>query len=114
MYPSGKIGRITRSISLHTSISVSDKRASRLKKLPGILPAAENFCRYSTVSGKKPCPGLASKADTAVAKSHISPHLSTTEPSANAANLPLSKIISCPAMFALTVVGICLPMLVKI
>ena len=38
--PSTKSGRIGRSISREVSTSFSDGRASRLKKPPGILPAA--------------------------------------------------------------------------
>ena len=38
--PATKSGRIGRSISREVSTSFSDGRASRLKKPPGILPAA--------------------------------------------------------------------------
>jgi hypothetical protein len=57
-YCSGKSGRIARSMKRQTSTSRSERRASRLKKPPGILPAAEVFSTTSTVSGKKSMPGL--------------------------------------------------------
>jgi hypothetical protein len=41
--PCAKSGRIGRSISRETSVSFSDGRPSRLKKPPGILPAAKVF-----------------------------------------------------------------------
>ena len=40
MKPSGKSGRIGRSIRREVRVSFSEGRASRLKKPPGILPAA--------------------------------------------------------------------------
>ena len=40
-----------------TRTSRSARRPSRLKKPPGILPAAANFSTKSTVSGKKSMPG---------------------------------------------------------
>ncbi len=42
-YPSGKKGRSARSTRRQVKISSSLKRASLLKKLPGIRPAAANF-----------------------------------------------------------------------
>ena len=53
---SGKSGRIERSMKRETSTSRSARRPSRLKKPPGILPAAEVFSTKSTVSGKKSMP----------------------------------------------------------
>ena len=49
-----------------TKISRSESRPSRLKKPPGIFPAAEVFSTKSTVSGKKSMPsrGLAVHAVT--------------------------------------------------
>ena len=41
--PSGNSGRIGRSIRRETSVSFSVGRPSRLKKPPGILPAAKAF-----------------------------------------------------------------------
>ena len=41
--PGTKSGRIGRSISRETSVSFSEGRPSRLKKPPGILPAANVF-----------------------------------------------------------------------
>ena len=41
-------------------ISSSRWRASRLKKPPGILPAANVFSTYSQVRGKKSRPGRSS------------------------------------------------------
>jgi hypothetical protein len=41
--PSGNSGRIGRSISRDVSVSFSAGRPSRLKKPPGILPAAKVF-----------------------------------------------------------------------
>ena len=41
--PSANSGRTGRSISRETSVSFSDGRPSRLKKPPGILPAAKVF-----------------------------------------------------------------------
>ncbi len=41
--PDAKSGRIGRSMRRETSVSFSDGRPSRLKKPPGILPAAKVF-----------------------------------------------------------------------
>jgi hypothetical protein len=41
--PGTKSGRIGRSISREVSVSFSDGRPSRLKKPPGILPAAKVY-----------------------------------------------------------------------
>ena len=41
--PSGKSGRIGRSMRREISVSLSEGRPSRLKKPPGILPAAKAF-----------------------------------------------------------------------
>ena len=41
--PSGNSGRIGRSIRRETRVSFSEGRPSRLKKPPGILPAAKAF-----------------------------------------------------------------------
>jgi hypothetical protein len=54
--PSAKSGRMERSMKRETMISRSASRPSRLKKPPGILPAAEVFSTKSTVRGKKSIP----------------------------------------------------------
>ena len=51
--PSGKSGRTGRSIIRAVRISFSVGRPSRLKKPPGIRPAAYWYSLYSTVSGRK-------------------------------------------------------------
>ncbi len=51
--PSGKSGRNGRSIIRQVRISFSVGRPSRLKKPPGIRPAAYWYSLYSTVRGRK-------------------------------------------------------------
>ncbi len=51
--PSGNRGRSGRSMRRLLRISFSVGRPSRLKKPPGIFPAAYVFSRYSTLRGKK-------------------------------------------------------------
>src|SRR4029450_9878083 len=51
--PFGKSGRIGRSIIRAVSVPFSPARPSRLKKLPGILPAAYMRSSTSTVRGRK-------------------------------------------------------------
>ena len=51
--PLGKSGRIGRSIMRAVSVPFSPARPSRLKKLPGILPAAYMRSSTSTVRGRK-------------------------------------------------------------
>ena len=70
--PSGKSGRSGRSMMRQARISSSRWRASRLKKPPGILPAAYVFSTNSQVRGKKSSPGRSSW-DTAVTRTIVSP-----------------------------------------
>ena len=58
--PSGKSGRQRAIHEAQVRISSSRRRPSRLKKPPGILPAAYVFSTYSQVSGKKSSPGRSS------------------------------------------------------
>ena len=71
-------------------------RPSRLKKPPGIFPAAYIRSSTSTVSGKKSAPSRASIRPCAVASTIVSPERTTTAPSACLASLPVSKVISWP------------------
>ena len=50
--PSGKRGRMERSMMRQERISSSRGRPSRLMKPPGIFPEAYIFSLYSTVRGK--------------------------------------------------------------
>src|SRR3954469_7392074 len=67
---------------------------SRLKKPPGIFPAAYIRSSTSTVSGKKSAPSRASILPVAAASTIVSPERTTTEPSACLAILPDSKVSS--------------------
>jgi hypothetical protein len=67
---------------------------SRLKKPPGIFPAAYIRSSTSTVSGKKSAPSRASIFPCAVASTTVSPERTTTAPSACLASLPDSKVSS--------------------
>ena len=58
--PFGQSGRIGRSIMRAVSVARSVARPSRLKKPPGIFPAAYIFSSTSTVRGKKSASGRAS------------------------------------------------------
>ncbi len=58
--PFGHSGRIGRSIMRAVRVARSVARPSRLKKPPGILPAAYIFSSTSIVSGKKSAPSRAS------------------------------------------------------
>ena len=58
--PFGQSGRIGRSIMRAVSVARSVARPSRLKKPPGIFPAAYIRSSTSTVSGKKSASGRAS------------------------------------------------------
>ena len=95
--PFGQSGRIGRSIMRAVSVARSVARPSRLKKPPGIFPAAYIFSSTSTVSGKKSASGRASGRPTAVARIMVSPERTTTAPSACLASLPVSKTISLTA-----------------
>ena len=69
-------------------------RPSRLKKPPGIFPAAYIRSSTSTVSGKKSAPSRASIRPVAAASTIVSPERTTTAPSACLAILPDSKVSS--------------------
>ena len=86
--PFGKSGRIGRSIIRAFRVAFSEALPSRLKKPPGILPAAYIFSSTSTVSGKKSVPSRASVRPTAVASTSVSPLRTTTAPSACFARRP--------------------------
>ena len=92
--PFGHSGRIGRSIIRAVRIAFSVGRPSRLKKPPGILPAAYIRSSTSTVSGKKSAPSRASRRPWAVARTIVSPLLMTTAPSACLASFPVSNVIS--------------------
>src|SRR3954470_10003815 len=76
-------------------ISSSRRRPSRLKKPPGILPAANVFSTYSQVSGKKSRPGRSSP-ETAVMRTTLSPYEMRIEPCACLASRPVSKVSGLP------------------
>src|SRR4051812_44961515 len=90
--PFGKSGRMGRSIMRAVSVPFSPARPSRLKKLPGILPAAYMRSSTSTVSGRKST--SRTLPATAVASTMVSPCCTTTAPLACLASLPVSKVIS--------------------
>jgi hypothetical protein len=75
-------------------IARSVGRPSRLKKPPGIFPAAYIRSSTSTVRGKKSAPSRASVRPMAVARTTVSPLRTSTAPSACLANFPVSKLIS--------------------
>src|SRR4051812_40001161 len=83
-------------------IARSVGRPSRLKKPPGILPAAYIRSSTSTVSGKKSAPSRGSIRPCAVASTIVSPDRTMTAPSACFASLPVSKVISRPPTVTLT------------
>ena len=89
--PFGQSGRIGRSIMRAVRIALSVGRPSRLKKPPGIFPAAYMRSSTSTVSGKKSAPSRASVRPWAVARTIVSPLRTTTAPSACLASLPVSR-----------------------
>src|SRR5512132_2178757 len=86
-------------------IALSVGRPSRLKKPPGIFPAAYIRSSTSTVSGKKSAPSRASMRPWAVASTIVSPDRTTTAPSACLASFPVSNVISCPPISTETEVG---------
>ena len=92
--PFGQSGRIGRSIMRAVRMARSVGRPSRLKKPPGILPAAYIRSSTSTVSGKKSAPSRASARPWAVASTIVSPPRMTTAPSACFARWPVSRLIS--------------------
>jgi hypothetical protein len=101
--PFGQSGRIGRSIIRAVRMARSVGRPSRLKKPPGIFPAAYMRSSTSTVSGKKSAPSRASVRPTAVARIIVSPERTTTAPSACLASLPLSNVISASPTVTFTV-----------
>ena len=92
--PLGNSGRSGRSIMRAIRVPFSPARPSRLKKEPGILPAAYIRSSTSTVSGRK----STSRRLPAVAveSTRVSLAETTTEPEACLASLPVSKEISVP------------------
>ncbi len=101
--PFGQSGRIGRSIMRAVRVARSDAFPSRLKKPPGIFPAAYIRSSTSIVSGKKSASGRASCRPTAVARIIVSPERTTTAPSACLASLPVSNVISRPPISTDTV-----------
>ena len=92
--PSAKEGRKGLSINRQASIAFSVCLPSLLKNPPGILPAAYILSSTSTVKGKKSIPSLTDVLATVVTKTFVSPDVTTTEPGAWSANLPVSNFIS--------------------
>ncbi len=90
----GSRGRIGRSIRRAVSVAFSPERPSRLKKEPGILPAAYIRSSTSTVSGRKSTSRRLPAV--AVARTMVSPWRTTTAPEACLAILPVSNEISLP------------------
>src|SRR4051812_43603589 len=84
------------------SVPFSPARPSRLKKEPGILPAAYMRSSTSTVSGRKSTSRRLPMV--AVLRTMVSPWRTTTAPEACLAILPVSKEISLPAISTDTVV----------
>jgi hypothetical protein len=109
--PLGQSGRIGRSIMRAVRIARSVGRPSRLKKPPGIFPAAYIRSSTSTVSGKKSAPSRGSVRPTAVASTIVSPDRTRTAPSACLASLPLSNVMSLPPTVSATVAGLSTAML---
>ena len=75
-------------------VAFSPARPSRLKKLPGILPAAYMRSSTSTVSGRKSTSRVLPAV--AVQRTFVSPAVTTTEPLACLASLPVSNSIEVP------------------
>src|SRR4249919_59550 len=80
-----------RSVRRAVRIAVSDGRPSRRKNPPGILPAAYMRSSTSIVSGKKSIPSRGC-AVVQVARTCVSPYVTTHEPSACWASLPDSNV----------------------
>src|SRR5215475_11068661 len=80
-------------------------RPSRLKKPPGIFPAAYMRSSTSTVSGKKSAPSRASVRPCAVPRTTVCPLDTTTAPSACLASFPVSKVMSRPPISTVTDTG---------
>src|SRR5690242_13911612 len=86
-------------------IARSVGRPSRLKKPPGIFPAAYIRSSTSTVSGKKSAPSRGSVRPCAVPRTTVCPLETTTAPSACFASFPVSKVISRPPISTDTETG---------
>src|SRR3954451_2201064 len=80
-------------------------RPSRLKKPPGILPAAYMRSSMSIVRGKKSAPSRASVRPCAVPRTTVWPLDTTTAPSACLAIFPVSNVISRPPISTDTETG---------
>src|SRR5687768_1723628 len=78
-------------------------RPSRLKKLPGILPAAYMRSSTSTVRGKKSASANLGGATVPVASTVVSPVDATTAPDAWPAILPVSNLNTLSPIFRSTV-----------
>src|SRR3954447_24591364 len=76
------------------SVAFSPERPSRRKKLPGILPAAYMRSSTSTVRGRKST--SRTLPAVAVERTLVSPAVTTTEPLACLASLPVSNSIRLP------------------
>jgi hypothetical protein len=87
--PSENSGRMDRSMKRQTRISRSASLPSRLKKPPGILPAADVFSTKSTVRGKKSIPSRG-VVDVTVTSTTVSPYCTTAAPAACLAMRPVS------------------------
>src|SRR5690242_2601261 len=94
--PSGKSGRIERSMIRALRISASEGRPSLLMKPPGILPAAYALSRYSTRSGKK-LSGLSLSLTVTAARTIVSPNCTSADPAACFAMRPVSITRRLPA-----------------
>src|SRR6266508_5625508 len=88
-------------------MAVSDGRPSRRKNPPGILPAAYIRSSTSTVSGKKSIPSRGA-ASVHVARTWVSPRVTTHEPAACLASLPVSTTSSAPPRVLLDLITVCL------
>src|SRR4051794_9491513 len=86
-------------------IARSVGRPSRLKKPPGIFPAAYIRSSTSTVSGKKSAPSRGSVRPCAVPRTTVCPLETTTAPSACFASFPVSNLISRPPISTDTETG---------
>src|SRR5262245_13168656 len=86
-------------------IARSVGRPSRLKKPPGIFPAAYMRSSTSIVSGKKSAPSRPSVRPWAVARTMVSPERMTTAPSACFDSLPVSNVLSLPPISTDTETG---------
>ncbi len=78
--PLGNSGRSGRSMRRALSVARSPGRPSRLKKPPGIFPAANIFSSKSQVSGKKSMPSRGDVDIVAVTSTTVSPYRTTTAP----------------------------------